>query len=171
MSATDPLRDLANELRALGEAYRDEYPDGRVAKRDLHDIAERLEVLAAVPAEPEHNDKRAAFLAGEGTLTVAQVQEWAVELSDSTFADLTDDDTPLMVSVVRPAEPKVWEWRAGGGTSGHAPVGPEESQDRARQTYEWFARCPATWTERRRPGTAPSEWERVDPEPREKDSP
>ncbi len=66
-----------------------------------------------------------------------------------------------------PSEPKAWEWQAGGGASGYQPVGPEGTADRARQTYEWFARCPATWVERRRPGTAPGPWERVDPESRE----
>ncbi len=111
MSTTDPLREALQGAReALHRACLIiGSTDGFAADFDAINAA-----LAAVPVEPERNDERLAFLAGEGTLTVAQVQEWVVELSDSTFADLTDDTTPLMVSVVRPVEPEAWEWHVAG---------------------------------------------------------
>ncbi len=53
MSVTDPLREIADELRALGEEWRGEWPDGRVCKAELGLIADRVEALAAVPVDPE----------------------------------------------------------------------------------------------------------------------
>lgn len=48
--------------------------------------------------------RRAAFLAGQGTLTEPQLREWACELDPSLKPWLTDRlpaDTLLMVAVVR----------------------------------------------------------------------
>lgn len=50
------------------------------------------------------NERRAAFLAGEGTLTLAEVREWAAELKSMyplpTMPGRMAPSEPLMVSVV-----------------------------------------------------------------------
>ena len=52
----------------------------------------------------KNNEQRAAFLLGEGTLTLAQLHEWASELgaqpSTVSFAAGLGPDQPLMVSVL-----------------------------------------------------------------------
>lgn len=165
MSATDPLRELASELRALGEEWRGEWPDGRVCKAELGRIAERLEALAAVPAEPERDGKRAAFLAGHGTLDALEVWAWAAELGEESAESAIESDEPLMVSVL-PGEPEAWEWHAGYITWSS---GLRETMEEAVRACLEFRGQDPEWVERRRPGTAPGEWERVDPEPQPTD--
>lgn len=54
---------------------------------------------------PRHHQARAAFLAGEGTLTVEEVRVWAGELGEPYELDGCKDPTPkLMVAVVPNAE-------------------------------------------------------------------
>ncbi len=160
MSATNPLREIADELRALGEEWRGEWPDGRVCKAELNRLADRL---AAVPAEPGRNDERAAFLAGEGTLTVAGVADWYAEIAHGPLVACGPvlPDTPLMVSVEQDTEPEAWEYRVC-RANGRAIMSNVEDVDLA-----WRFAAPDGFVDRRRPGTAPGEWERVDPEPRE----
>ncbi len=102
MSTTDPLRDALTAKLAEMELH-DDLPDSfdqgyMAAWREFREALAAVPVepnmtcpgdgeakssaekLGAVPVEPEGNDERLAFLAGEGMLTVAQVQEWAVEL-------------------------------------------------------------------------------------------
>ncbi len=62
----------------------------------------------------------------------------------------------------RPAEPEAWEWR------GHAPEwGRASDAGTLEEARKWAQPVPVAHLERRRPGTAPGEWERVDPELRE----
>lgn len=55
-----------------------------------------------------NNERRAAFLAGEGTLTAQEVREWAVELSPRRGLPLMPagmaPSEPLMVSVALPPD-------------------------------------------------------------------
>lgn len=197
MSATDPLREaligsdpldprwtwLSGAAERLREhAPADEDSDAMYACADVLTTlyAAIRKALAAVPAEPERNDKRARFLAGHGTLDALEVWAWAAELGEEVSESAIESDEPLMVSVV-PAESEVWEWRAVVkrylGETASTPV---TTIDAARATLRslsdaWDA---PGWIERRRPGsrhdgtgpgtapgTAPGEWERVDPEP------
>ena len=73
-----------------------------------------------------------------------------------------------------PAESEAWEWRA----CADDKLGAAEPEDwmPANSLAHAMARCNEfdaeppyghEWVERRRPGTAPGEWERVDPKPRQ----
>ncbi len=57
------------------------------------------------------SERRAAFLDGEGTLTLREVREWAQELtlapSPPSFG--WPDDTPLMVALVRNSQCPIGE--------------------------------------------------------------
>ncbi len=66
-----------------------------------------------------------------------------------------------------PAEPEAWEWHAGYLTWGS---GPRATKEEAITACEHFRGRAPDWIERRRPGTAPGPWERVDPEPRQEAS-
>jgi hypothetical protein len=65
-----------------------------------------------MPEQPSlhvgHSDSRAAFLAGEGTLTAQEVREWAAELAPHRGLPPLPAGMPeserLMVSVVMPAD-------------------------------------------------------------------
>ncbi len=59
---------------------------------------------AALKAVSERNDKRAAFLAGHGTLDALEVWAWAAELGGDAAESAIESDEPLMVSVLRSAE-------------------------------------------------------------------
>ncbi len=193
MSARDPLRNALPLLIEAAERYVNQagrWPVGTNARARqdayLAEISQALanarEALAAVPAEPERNGVSAAWVCdrcgqpigredrcnsglhvgpGEGANGVAVASTDLVAERDALRAE---------VKRLRPAEPEAWEWRAvvqaAGRVSERSSTVVSTSED-ARATLRSMedAWVGGGWIERRRPGTAPGEWERVDPEP------
>ena len=101
----------------------------------------------------------------------------AAKLAEMELHDATGDprDEGYMAAwrefrdalVTVPAESEAWEWRV---TGGFYAVGSEVTRDE-RAARASAAQWQGTQLERRRPGTAPGPWERVDPEPRYDDTP
>ncbi len=162
---TDPLREALERIAGYLPNG-----DGQAADAFWRFRALAAEALAAAPVEPERNDERAEFLSGEGTLTALQVHDWAREFGRGSSLPYEVSPTqPLMVSVVRPVEPEAWEY----GFSAQGDV--HDAYGRCATASEAQAMLAAMSTGyqrrahivRRRPGTAPGPWERVNPEPRE----
>jgi len=78
-----------------------EYPGVEGPLPGLHEVHTRFEPRGAIVTLTE---RRAAFLAGEGTLTAQEVREWAKELEPArplpSLPLAMLEDEPLMVSVV-----------------------------------------------------------------------
>ncbi len=66
------LRAIATELRELGEEYRNEYPDGRAAKRELHEIAAKIEALAT----HESGQREALYAIAHGKTVDGEIPDW-----------------------------------------------------------------------------------------------
>ncbi len=134
-----------------------------VAERD----ALRAEVKRLRGAEPERNDERDQIAVCEHcNVVVARGGERIVDRPATVCSHLRI--RTYLPADTRPAEPEAWEWRAViadgrllAGPCASLPTLEETIRDDAwASRHKWYA-------ERRRPGTAPGEWERVDPEPRQ----
>ena len=196
MSATDPLREMTERLVETADWYvrcledvQDRRPVSGLDEAKIgytNALHATREALAAVPAEPEQSvilealDRHGLEANPIGTrAALAAVSKPCPEChgdgyhcDDSHPANLTEPCEPcgghgVVPADVRPAEPEAWEWRVLLDNYPHAL----DDEEHARREIERcrdvdFGHRPAPVFERRRPGIAPGEWERVDPGPR-----
>ncbi len=150
MSATDPLREALHAVLRKHEAGPSGNPwttldaEARWCLNLLDDLeTAALQALAAVPVEPNMTCQ------GDGKAKSSAEKLGAV-----------------------PVEPEAWEWRAVLDrpcldSPYHSVAQEEKSAREFAASLVHVDPAGMVWLERRRPGTAPGPWERVDPEPRE----
>jgi hypothetical protein len=148
MSATDPHREALTAKLAEMELFDNTghpYDEGYMAA-----WREFKAALAAVPAEPEYDaaDDTTEVPCGMCRATGIDQQSDATIILATACPWCDGTKTTLALGHwVRPAEPEAWEYR----TMAHWVLGSVQ--------------------ERRRPGTAPGPWKRVDPEPQPQEPP
>ncbi len=184
MSATDPLREALTAKLAEMELH-DDLPDS-FDQGYMAAWREFREALAVVPSEPNSTCVHDAEAKSEGEKLGAPAEPERASLSEALLDESPNygsehcvcgnvatpaRDCPVhwalwVAERHRPAEPEAWEWRAG---DRWWSSGTHATEAEAREGHEQFTGRAPDWVTRRRPGTAPGPWERVDPEPRQED--
>ncbi len=157
MSATDLLRDALERIAGSVGQFADEMHASRGAVGFLAmadaELRERVGDFLDVAAGDLKRAREA--LAAVPAEPVEGLYPWP-----ETHAEWIKGPPAV------PVEPEEWEWRAGYSTWATKPRASKSAAWAACERFRGFA---PEWFERRRPGTAPGPWERVDPEPRLQD--
>ncbi len=134
----------------------------------LRDALERIVSAGTKPIDSTLSKSLQFKARGQAMLDIAAATLAAVPAEPNTTCVQGDDAKSAAEKLAVPVEPEAWEWRVLLDNYPHAL----DSEEQARREMERcrdvdFGKRPAPIFERRRPGTAPGEWERVDPEPRD----